>query len=281
MKKNWPLVLALAFVALTITPKLAEATNAGDFSGGVAIGTSYAGTDAAPTNGMIVQGNVGIGTTSASSPLSVGTTGQFAVSSSGVPTFATQAAGSANTDGATTAYVDRGASGASEVLIATATASSSSSIAFTSIPSGYDHYILRITGVVPATTATTLNMVFSTDNGSSYNSTFYFNTISILENNQTTSYQSVVNGANFQMTGGVYNAAYGVYGTITLMLNQTNSSGWTSELGFSDTGDLGRPAVLTGSGELSTVTDVNAIKLSMSSGNITSGNFALYGVRNQ
>jgi hypothetical protein len=33
-----------------------------DVYGGMAIGTGYAGTTAAPTNGLIVQGNVGIGT---------------------------------------------------------------------------------------------------------------------------------------------------------------------------------------------------------------------------
>lgn len=45
--------------------------NALDVSGGVAIGTSYAGTYTAPTNGLIVQGDVGIGTSSPSNPLSV------------------------------------------------------------------------------------------------------------------------------------------------------------------------------------------------------------------
>jgi hypothetical protein len=50
---------------LTLLPVLAEASNpGGDFSGGVAIGTSYAGVDSAPTNGLIVQGEVGVGTTS-------------------------------------------------------------------------------------------------------------------------------------------------------------------------------------------------------------------------
>jgi hypothetical protein len=35
-----------------------------DVEGAVAVGTSYAGTETAPTDGMIIQGNVGIGTTS-------------------------------------------------------------------------------------------------------------------------------------------------------------------------------------------------------------------------
>lgn len=44
--------------------------NSGDFSGGVAIGTGYAGVDTAPTNGLIIQGNVGIGTTNPTNALS-------------------------------------------------------------------------------------------------------------------------------------------------------------------------------------------------------------------
>ncbi len=40
-------------------------------SGGAAIGTSYAGSQAAPTNGLIVEGNVGIGTDDPQNPLSV------------------------------------------------------------------------------------------------------------------------------------------------------------------------------------------------------------------
>ena len=42
----------------TTTPK-----NKLDVEGGVAVGTSYAGTHTAPSNGMIIQGKVGIGTT--------------------------------------------------------------------------------------------------------------------------------------------------------------------------------------------------------------------------
>jgi len=57
---------------LLMIPGLALATsNAGDFAGGVAIGTGYANTYNAPTNGMIVQGSVGIGTPSPSMPLEI------------------------------------------------------------------------------------------------------------------------------------------------------------------------------------------------------------------
>jgi hypothetical protein len=58
----------LVIVALIFIPTLVLA-NSGDFSGAMAIGTSYAGIVTAPTNGLIVQGNVGIGTATASNPV--------------------------------------------------------------------------------------------------------------------------------------------------------------------------------------------------------------------
>jgi len=63
MKKIWttlfPTLLLFAFVPISAK----AAGNSGDFDGGVAIGSSYAGANAAPTNGLIVQGSVAIGTT--------------------------------------------------------------------------------------------------------------------------------------------------------------------------------------------------------------------------
>lgn len=53
--------LTLTIIALVIIPQIAQA-NSGDFDGAVAIGSSYAGVNTAPTNGLIVQGIVGIGT---------------------------------------------------------------------------------------------------------------------------------------------------------------------------------------------------------------------------
>lgn len=92
-----PLLLA-AFFLLTAAPAYSATNtfpasgNAGigttspvnllDVAGGVAIGTSYAGTDTAPTNGLIIQGEVSIGT---SSPNAVPVT--ITSNSGGVPSL--------------------------------------------------------------------------------------------------------------------------------------------------------------------------------------------------
>jgi hypothetical protein len=82
MNKTWTALIA-SIVLLPLFPAPAEA-NSGDFSGGVAIGTGYAGVDAAPSNGLLVQGSVGIGTTSPGNTLDVGSGGGIHITS-GVP----------------------------------------------------------------------------------------------------------------------------------------------------------------------------------------------------
>ncbi|MBI1274119.1 MAG: hypothetical protein GC131_08580 [Alphaproteobacteria bacterium] len=60
--------LTFAVLALAFMPAAAHA-NSADFSGAVAIGTGYAGAVAAPTDGLIVEGDVGIGTSTVSHTL--------------------------------------------------------------------------------------------------------------------------------------------------------------------------------------------------------------------
>jgi hypothetical protein len=73
MKRNWSFLVPGA-LAVMLMPAASNA-NTGDFTGGVAIGSSYAGVNTAPTNGLIVQGNVGIGNTSPSDTLDLGAAG--------------------------------------------------------------------------------------------------------------------------------------------------------------------------------------------------------------
>ncbi len=57
-------------------------------AGGVSIGSTYAGSNAAPTDGLLVQGNVGIGTTTPGSILSIGdTTNYINLSNTSTSTF--------------------------------------------------------------------------------------------------------------------------------------------------------------------------------------------------
>jgi hypothetical protein len=70
--RNSRTALLSLIAALIFIPSLVYASsNAGDFAGSVAIGTGYANTITGPTNGMIVQGIVGIGTSSPAYPLHI------------------------------------------------------------------------------------------------------------------------------------------------------------------------------------------------------------------
>jgi Chaperone of endosialidase len=90
MKKT-RVLLTIAVAALTFVPALAEA-NSGDFSGGVVIGTGYAGINTAPINGLLAQGNVGIGTTSPANNLSISGDGGTGVGPGIIGIAATDAA---------------------------------------------------------------------------------------------------------------------------------------------------------------------------------------------
>lgn len=72
MNKVLARIVWAVLIPLTLIPALAEA-NSSDFSGGVAIGTGYAGILTAPTNGLIIQGSVGIGSSSPVAPLDLHT----------------------------------------------------------------------------------------------------------------------------------------------------------------------------------------------------------------
>jgi hypothetical protein len=78
---------------------IAAPTNMLDVKGALSVGSGYAGTNTAPSNGMIVQGNVGIGTTSPAGTLDV--EGGTASSGSGtsVKVYAQNGQASGNTNG--------------------------------------------------------------------------------------------------------------------------------------------------------------------------------------
>lgn len=138
-----------------------------DVSGGTAIGTSYAGTDTAPTSGLIVQGNVGIGTATPSNPLSVNGIVQSLTGGFKFP------------DGTTQTTAASGSSGM--VLLATVNASSASSVVFGSsyITSTYNKYVIEYDSAYdsdgPSGNAT-LCMQLSTNNGSSWITSGYTGT---------------------------------------------------------------------------------------------------------
>ena len=174
------------------------------------------------------------------------------------------------------------------VLLSTKTASSSASITFTSADNflGYAGYLIYFYNVVPATDGVALYLRTSTNDGSSYNSgasDYSFTSLLSLSGTAAQVFNQSSAAAQIPIT----NPPGSPIGNLTdeggegqiLILNpavsgrrcviQSNMTFWTPTPVFASTANFGGR---NGTGA------VNAVQLLMSSGNIASGTFKLYGI---
>jgi len=170
------------------------------------------------------------------------------------------------------------------IFIASATASNSASIDFTSgINSTYSHYIIELDNVVFANSAA-LYLRTSTNGGSSYDSgaSDYCWNYAALRN--SSAYLGVGNGSSAQIELGTIvsvGSGHSVSGQVHLWTPSAASSVKVSA------DIIGGSALVNtevqrfmAQGSRLTNADVDAIRFFLSSGNITSGTFRLYGVAN-
>ena len=181
-----------------------------------------------------------------------------------------------------------GLSGGSMNLISTQTASSSSTISFTSgIDSTYDEYVFKFYDIHPATDNVSFGFNGSIDSGSNYNVTKTTTVFSAYHNEadsasnlgyradedlaQSTAFQ------NFQTNYGNGNDESGV-GTLHLF----NPSSTTFVKHFISVSQNYHSADYTinpyVAGYFNTTSAINAVQFKMASGNIDSGVIKLYGV---
>ncbi len=169
-------------------------------------------------------------------------------------------------------------------LLQTQTASSSASIAFTStyITSTYKNYAVVMNNVVPATNAVSFNMTVSTDNGSTYLSTNYNANAgvcssaggSINSTNSTSAFPFNYSGNLLKNSAGI-----GLSGVIYLT-NWTTGSNTPQMSGSGQYLESSATVLVLAlwGGNAAASTTVNNIKFAMSSGNISTGTFSLYGI---
>lgn len=192
------------------------------------------------------------------------------------------------TPGTNTLSVSSSATGGNLIKISTASASASASISFTGLSSTYHMYIVRFNNLQPATDATTLLMRTSTDNGSTYDSgasDYKWALYQVNESGDPTgdadqtdssiticgvaaSSDEMGTGANEKGSGWVYifNPSATTYTQIfssTTYINEAGQLILNQATGFRASG-----------------ADVDAIQFLMDSGNISTGDFVLYGVTN-
>jgi len=181
-----------------------------------------------------------------------------------------------------------GLSGGSMNLISTQTASSSSTISFTSgIDSTYDEYVFKFYDIHPATDNVRFEMNMSADGGSNYNVT-----------KTTTFFQTWHNEADSETTLEYATTSDLAQGTGTQRFN--NGLGNDNDQSISGTLHLFNPSSTTFvkhfistfnqvyytdysinmfvAGYANTTSAINAIQFTMSSGNIDSGVIKLYGI---
>lgn len=190
-------------------------------------------------------------------------------------TAATQSAGDASTKIATTAYVDRGSSGASMVLLGTATASSSVSIVFTDIPAGYDEYVLSVDHALPAV-AGNLVLQFSTNNGSSFLGTGNYYADYVVSSAGAGAV--VANNTSSLLLAGAGTVG-GVSGVVHMFgLDKVGIPSETSHFHGWDGSNY--KTTFGGGSNNAASAAVNAIGVYFPSSNIVSGKFNFYGIRN-
>lgn len=176
--------------------------------------------------------------------------------------------------------------GGSWTYISTQTASNSATINFTGISSTYDVYAIQLVKIIPATISTDLRMRTSTNNGSSYDAggSDYYYLQSIVYNNGGSA-----TAGNTLTTDSFIRIAYDL-GNAT---NDTGFNGWiylwkpsdasyflTTVSGSGVDSNGNAYVVSQGTGRRLAAADVDAVRFLMSSGNISSGTFRLYGIKN-
>jgi hypothetical protein len=176
-------------------------------------------------------------------------------------------------------------------LISTQTASSSANISFTSgIDSTYKEYIFKFINIHPATDGAEFTINFSTDSGSNYNvakTTSFFVTYNAeSEASSGITYINTLDAA--QGTGGA-NIFYNVgnendeAASGTLHLFEPSSTTFVKHFFsifnvYNNSGSNGNSVQVNVAGCGNTTSAIDAVQFAMSSGNIDSGTFKLYGV---
>jgi hypothetical protein len=200
-----------------------------------------------------------------------GTNGQVLTSAgSGLPTWATPSAGAVS-------------------LLATVTASSSATVNFDStyITSTYDAYMIVMNSVLPATNSVTISIDASSNNGSSFPYS-WSNTGTGFSSNGTAA-QGVGGGQN-KLTGALTasateqkltNAAGKPFNCTMYLFKPSATQYFQCTWNATWISDVSSALCWVGmSGTTNSSTAINYIRFAMSSGNIASGTFRLYGILN-
>ncbi len=181
-----------------------------------------------------------------------------------------------------------GLSGGSMNLISTQTASSSSTISFTSgIDDSYDEYVFKFYNIHPATNNTEFQFNMSTDSGSNYNVTKTTTTFNAHHNESDSATNllydtnaDIAQGTGFQLLAGACGNDNDqcINGTLHLFLPSSTTfvKHFISRVAGFHEADYAFDFFTAGYGN--TTSAIDAVQFKFDSGNIDSGVIKLYGV---
>jgi hypothetical protein len=162
--------------------------------------------------------------------------------------------------------------------IATSIASNSAFIDLTGM-TGYTNYVIYYSDFVPATNGSNLRIVFSDDNGVNYITTNNYRYELTRMNNSTLTTQAVTGQSAITLSSGHNNSA-GVSGAGIIQIFNPNGAFLTtivSQSFYIDSG-AGLNNFFSG-GQITLTNAIDAVRFIMSAGNITTGNWQLYGLK--
>lgn len=172
------------------------------------------------------------------------------------------------------------AGGGAWTFISSVTASNSATVDFTGIGSTYDIYVITLTQVKPVGDGNRLQMRTSTNNGTTYDSGAVYSYSYAQVATSTGSASGNWDATEIELSGiGIGSSYSGVNGFVYLY-KPSNSTG--SQIGWqlSYVQSTSRTAVAEGTGTNQNSADIDAIRFFMNGGNISSGVFRLYGIKN-
>lgn len=169
-------------------------------------------------------------------------------------------------------------------LLETQTASNSTSVDFDSdIDSTYRMFKVEMFNVIPATDGSSFEMRFSTDGGSTYDSSsiYAYHTSGNTSSSSTYTATAASSQAQFQLSSAssMGSSTGENYSGFVVIHNPSNGSLYTNISGrYSQYNASGESAGLFFAGTYKSTTAVDAFRFLMASGNISSGTFKLYGL---
>ena len=191
--------------------------------------------------------------------------------------------GSGTTGVGTMTFADAGGGQWTHLLTQTASNSSSLDFSSTYITTTYLDYQIVMSGIKIASDSQYPRLLFSTDNGSSYLSSY--RNVRIGRNDAGTSLNSNQNasgGLYMANSGSVGNATEEIFNGIATIFDPLKQSGttgsytcMTSHVAYLD--DVTRINIATTSHSTNTATAINNIRFDIATSNITSGKVSLYG----